>query len=226
MDNDSVFKKVLTVLFFTIIVLIGSQINFSQIMGSSAQYFTFFQFFGAIPGLLLGPLFGGVSVFVAELLKTIVFGKSFDLISVLRLFPMVFATIYFGSKKFNASALISIACMVLFITHPVGQQAWVYSLYWLIPIGAMIFSKRLFFKSLGATFTAHAIGSTIWLYTFQTTPSFWLMLIPIVAVERLLFASGISVSYLVFNTVLSKLEDKLPFEIDSKYVLSRKMVGL
>ncbi|MBN2127395.1 MAG: hypothetical protein JW703_03305 [Candidatus Diapherotrites archaeon] len=226
MEKNNVMKKVLAVLLFTALVLIGSQINFSPILGAENQSFTFFQFFGAIPGLLLGPLFGAIAVFGAELIKFVVFGTELSWVSVFRLFPMVLAALYFGSKKMNLTAFISVACMALFIMHPVGQQAWIYSLYWLIPLIAMIFTKNLFFKSLGATFTAHAIGSTIWIYSFPSTPEFWLLLIPVVAVERLLFASGISVSYIVFNTVLSKIEHILPIEIDSKYVFSKKMIGL
>jgi hypothetical protein len=225
LNKNSLMKQILAVLLFTLLVLIGSQINFSSVLGAENQAFTLFQFFGAIPGLLLGPLFGAIAVFSAELIKFIVFGTELNWINVFRLFPMILAAIYFGSKKMNLTAFISIACMALFIMHPIGQQAWIYSLYWLIPLGAMLFTKNLFFKSLGATFTAHSIGSIVWLYSFPSTPEFWLMLIPIVAIERLLFASGISISYIAFNTLLSRIEHILPFEIDSKYVLNRKTLG-
>jgi hypothetical protein len=50
--------------------------------------------------------------------------------------------------------------------------------------------KNIFFTSLGSTFTAHAVGSVIWLYTIPMTAGMWLALIPIVALERLCFATG------------------------------------
>ncbi len=65
--------------------------------------------------------------------------------------------------------------------------------------------KNLFLNSLGATFTAHAVGSVIYLYAFGLTPAIWLALIPVVFLERGFFAVGIFASYLAMNTVLSKI---------------------
>jgi hypothetical protein len=223
---ESLRKKLIAFFLFTLMVLIGYQINFSQILGGGEvkQYFTFFQFFGPITAGFLGPVIGAGAVLFAEVIRLISLGN-IEWISFLRLFPMVFAAIYFGSKKFNASAFISIICMALFVLHPIGGQVWFYSLYWLIPVIAMFFKERLFFKSLGATFTAHSIGSIIWLYSFPSEPSLWLSLIPVVAIERGLFALGITFSYIAFTTVLSKATDLVSVKIDSKYVFSRKMLG-
>ncbi len=147
--------------------------------------------------------------------------------------PMLFAAFYFGAIKKSLhkkiSIIIPLICMALFMVHPIGREAWVYSLYWLIPVIAKLFSKNLFFRSLGATFTAHAIGSTIWLYSIPMTSMQWLGLIPIVALERLLFAIGISVSFIAVNTVLHKIEHIIPKEIvsiDKKYILSKKLFKL
>src|SRR5207237_10360114 len=86
--------------------------------------------------------------------------------------------------------------MALFIVHPIGSQAFMYSFYWLIPIGLFgLARKTLFLEALGSTFVAHAVGSVIWLYTVPTTAGMWVGLIPIVAVERLLFAMGMVVMY-------------------------------
>jgi hypothetical protein len=48
---------------------------------------------------------------------------------------------------------------------------------------------------LGSTFIAHAVGSTIWIYTVPMTAQMWLGLMPLVAIERLCFATGMVVSY-------------------------------
>ena len=92
-------KKIAFVLLFTALVLAGSQINFSRLVGADNQFFTLFQFFGPIPGAFLGPFVGAFAVLAAQLANIAVFGKTVSLIDALRLLPMVFAAIYFGSVK-------------------------------------------------------------------------------------------------------------------------------
>jgi len=197
------------VMLFSLLVLAADSINFSAILGGAAnQSFTLFQFIGPIAGGFLGAAAGALSVLLAEVVSFFWLGKEVNLVNLLRLAPMLFAAIYFAKYargKF-AGALVSLACMAAFIAHPVGQQAWVYSLYWLIPAIALVLPEHLFLRSLGSTFTAHSIGSVIWLYAFPSTAVFWLALIPVVAVERLLFASGISISYVAMNALFSRVE--------------------
>lgn len=225
-------KRIVFLLLFIAIVLIGKKINFSPVIGAESQFFTLFQFFGPVAGAFLGPLFGVISVLGAELADFLLVGKTFSLINLIRLTPMLFAAYYFGTKKKNLSILVPLICMALFILHPIGRQAWFYSLYWLIPVLGKVLPEKipgkLFFKSLGATFTAHAVGSVAWLYTIPMTPQQWIMLIPIVAYERFLFAAGIAVSYVAINTVLDKLVDKLKIpshilHIDKNYLFSKKL---
>jgi hypothetical protein len=209
---------------FSLLTYIASSINFSPILGANNQYFTLFQFIGPIASGFLGAGAGALAVLFAEVISFVFLGKAVELISILRLSPMLFATVYFAKyKKGNlSSAIVPLACMALFVIHPVGRQAWVYSLYWLIPAIALLLPENLFLRSLGATFTAHSIGGIIWLYFLPTTPEFWLMLIPIVAFERFLFALGISASYYALNTVLSRVEavakSGLVF-VDRRYVV-------
>ncbi len=210
-------------LVFGIAALVAAQVNFSQVLGAENQSFTLFQFFGPTAAAFLGPVLGIGAILSAELVNFAVLGKSVTIINIARLFPMLFAAYYFAKGRKPTGVVLPLLCMAAFIMHPVGGQAWVYSLYWLIPVAASYFHKRLFLRSLGATFTAHALGSTLWLYTFQTTPDFWMMLLPVVAFERLLFASGISFSYVAMNTLLSKLEtrfDTRSITIDKRYVFA------
>jgi len=214
-------KRILFIALFAALSIIAYNINFSSVLGAESQSFTFFQFFGPTTGMFLGPYLGAVSVFIATLSNFFILGKGFSLFSIARLFPMVLAAAYFGSRKRKYVSVVPLACMALFIIHPTGMQAWFYSLYWLIPLLAA-FKKHLFLKSLGATFTAHALGSVAFLYLFPTTPAFWIALIPIVYVERMMFASGISLSYIAFNTVLSKIGARLPLgvlRLDKKYAV-------
>lgn len=223
-ENVLSAKGLLFLTLFTVIALVASNINFAQVLGTSNQSFTFFQFMGPVAGGFLGAGAGVLSVLLAQIVSFIWLGRQVELINILRLAPMLFAAFYFAkySKGKLASAIVPLACMALFMVHPVGQQAWFYSLYWLVPAIVLFLPENLFLRSLGSTFTAHAIGGIIWLYALPTTPEFWLALIPIVAFERLLFASGISISYIAFNTVLSRVEAIAKsglVAIDRRYVL-------
>lgn len=223
-------KRIFFILLFTVLVFIGSRINFSPILGAEKQYFTLFQFFGPVAGGFLGPVLGTISVLFAEIANFFIAGKAFNFINLFRLTPMLFAAFYFGlNKKRFYMAIVPLLCMFLFIIHPIGNQVWFYSMYWLIPVIALFFKKNLFAKSIGATFTAHAIGSTIWLYTIPMEPGVWLSLIPIVMYERLMFSAGIVVSYVVFNTVLDKLDKKVTDGVvhtEPRYVLSKRLFRL
>jgi len=58
--------------------------------------------------------------------------------------------------------------------HPVGAQAWFYSMYWLLPVLLFLLPARTqFTEALGATFVQHAVGSVIWLYVVPTTAVIW-----------------------------------------------------
>ncbi len=224
-ENVLSAKGLAFLLLFTGVALVASGINFSQVLGGEAnQSFTLFQFMGPIAGGFLGAGAGVLSVLLAQMVSFIWLGKAVDLVNILRLAPMLFAAFYFAKygKGRILQGVVPLACMALFIAHPIGAQAWVYSLYWLVPTIALLLPENLFARSLGSTLTAHSIGSIVWLYAFPTTAAFWLALIPVVAFERLLFASGISVSYVAFNTVLSRFEAVAKSKIvaiDRRYVL-------
>jgi len=202
-------KGLAFVMLFSLAVLAADSMNFSPILGGATnKSFTLFQFLGPIAGGFLGAGVGALSVLLAEVISFFWLGKAFNMLNIVLLAPMLFATAYFAmySRGKFAGALVSLACMAAFIAHPIGSQAWIYSLYWLIPTIALILPEHLFLRSLGSTFTAHSIGSVVWLYAFPSTAAFWLALIPVVAVERLLFASGISVSYVALNALFARVE--------------------
>ena len=222
-------KGVIFLLIFSILVFIGDRINFSRLVGAENQFFTLFQFFGPVAGAFLGPVVGVMSVLIAEVASKIVNHATFDLVTILRLTPMLFAAWYFGTKKDKLSFLVPVAAIILFVAHPVGRQVWYFSLFWVMPIIIKLLPKkygdRIFLRSLGATFTAHAVGGAMWNYLVPMTPQAWVALIPVVIYERLLFASGISVSFVLLNTLLDKLDSKTKSEyinVDKRYVLFRQ----
>jgi hypothetical protein len=223
-DNVLSAKGLGFLLLFSALALIANSINFSQLVGSSAQYFTFFQFMGPIAGGFLGAGAGVLSVLLAQVVSLIFLGKPVELINILRLTPMLFAAFYFAkyAKGKFVQAVVPLACILLFSISPVGSQVWYFSLFWLIPLVALLLPENLLFRSIGSTFTAHAIGGTIWVYFVPTTPAYWLALIPIVMMERSLFALGIAGSYYALNTVLDRVEAVAKsglVAIDRRYVL-------
>jgi hypothetical protein len=222
-------QKLFFIIIFTILSLIAFQIPISKIIGSS-QSFTLFELLAPIGGMFLGPLFGALSAFFVRFINIILFKQSLDLLTIIRFLPAVLAAAYFGLKT-KKTSLIFPVCIILFLLNPIGRQAWLYSMIWLIPFVASFFKKRLILNSLGATFTSHAVGSTIFLYAFGLTPAVWLALIPVVFVERGIFTVGIWFSYLAMNTILDKLAKieyikVLAQFVNKDYVLSREFLKL
>lgn len=212
---------------FTILALAGMQINFSTLVGANNQFLTFFQFFGPMAGGFLGVL-GALAVLGAQILNVVIFTHKIDLITVFRFLPMMFGAYYFSRNfkmKFDdkVSLIIPLLAMAIFWMDPVGQQAWYYALFWTIPIIVKFLPDNLFLRSLGATFTAHAVGGAIWiLAAFPMTADGWTALLPVTATERILFAAGISVSYILFTNILNAV-DKVTnvskyVNIEKKYV--------
>ncbi len=219
-------------LIFFILTLISKNINFSSLIGEANQFFTLFQFFGPTAGAFLGPWVGGVAVLFSQLADFLLMGKEMSLVSILRFLPMLFAVYYFGSKRKITSSLICLVSIFLFVIHPVGREVWFLSFFWLIPILGKVLPDKmkgaLLLRSFGATFTAHAVGSAIWIYTVPMTAGQWVSLVPIIAYERFLFGLGIAGSYIIFNTVLDflicKLKLKVPTSVlflEKKYTLSK-----
>lgn len=212
-------KRLIFLAIFTVLVLIGKNINFSPLVGAENQFFTLFQFFGPIAGAFLGSVFGVIAVLFAQLIDFFVVGKEATLINVLRLTPMLFAAYYFGSKKKNLSIIVPLIAIIAFIAHPVGREVWFYTLFWTIPIIAKLlpqkYSNNVLVKSYGATFAAHSVGGALWIWTIPMTAGQWIALIPVVIAERFLFGAGIAASYVAFNVLLDKVLVKFNIKVPS-----------
>jgi len=220
--NKDIERKLLFVLLFGVLALVGSRINYSAILGADNQAFTLFQFFGPIAGSFLGAGLGVAAILTAELSNYLLQGKAFDMVNILRLFPMLLAAVYFSRAHLKLSAIVPAVAILLFWLHPVGIQIWYYPLIWLIPLAATYLPDKLILKSLGSTLTAHAAGSVLWLWTVPMTVAQWQMVIPLAIVERFSFAIGIAVSYLAINYVLNKFtaaaKTGFPY-VNKQYVL-------
>jgi len=108
-------------------------------------------------------------------------------------------------SKYYVTGVIAVMGFLMFSLNPGLRTAWPIAGFAAILALAFKFSN-ISSKSLGATFTSHAVGGAMWNYIVPMTPAAWIALIPIVVFERLLFASGIAVSFIAINALLGSLD--------------------
>lgn len=200
--------------------LLALQVPVVALAGSKAK-FTLFDAFGPISGGFLGPVFGTLAVALMELTNFFLHGAHvLDAGTVIRFFPMLFAALYFARKS-RVMLLVPLAAIVAFVAHPIGRTVWYYAVFWLIPILTYFARDRsLLARSLGATFTAHAVGGALWIYAFNLPKAVWVGLIPVVIMERIMFAVGIAVSYYALTNILATLVRRkfisVPFSLEQR----------
>ncbi|MFH1285597.1 MAG: hypothetical protein ABIH99_03355 [Candidatus Micrarchaeota archaeon] len=210
MVSKTTFARVFLFALFVGMSLILSQVAIDPIIGTNMNFKAFNAFTPAVGGIA-GGLLGfacvlGMQVFGLALgtFKYAAQPLLFGLIplGVLAFLPMALSALYFGSKG-KKSALISVACILLFLLHPTGREVWYFSLFWVIPlIAAYVPRFRLISQALGATFTDHAVGSVMYLYLLNLPAAMWIAAIPLIPFERGAFAAGIALSYLALFNLL------------------------
>lgn len=228
-------NKLVFLLIFVVLGYVALQLPVNVLAGSRVK-FTLFDLFAPISGAFLGTMWGVVAVFLMQAGNLVVHGvSSVDKGAIIRLFPTLFAVFYFavvtrkgdrGSWGKHAWWLLAVPLLAMasFNLNPVGRSVWYYSLFWLIPILMWPLRERfLLARSLGATFTAHAVGGAVWIWAFNLPAAVWIGLIPVVILERSVFALGIAASYILLNNVLAYLSAKkvLPggISVDKKYIM-------
>lgn len=193
-------------LLFPVLIKLSGFAKVSFILGSQVAFFTACAVITPLSGAFAG-LAGSFGVFAVGIMLRLILMGTMPLHFLAYHIPGLFASFYWASSSRFIRLAPAILCMLLFITHPVGGQAALYGLFWLIPVALTLFAQEtLFTRALGSTFTAHAVGSVIWLYTVPMSADQWLMLIPVVIMERLLFAAGMVAGYKVIEWVLMNLK--------------------
>lgn len=203
-------KKLFFLALFSILGYLSLQVPFNKLAGSNVS-FTLFDFFAPIAGAFLGPIYGIISVFSVMVTNNLIKDVSWTTGTIIRLFPTLFAVYYFSiihKNKGKWILAVPFLAILVFLAHPNGRQVPYYTLFWLIPFIAYRFRNNLYMKSLGATFTAHSVGGTAWIWAFNLKASVWQGLIPIVISERLLFAAGIATSFILVKHTLTFLASK------------------
>lgn len=196
-------NKILFLIIFAIVGFIFLQIPVNYLVGSKVKL-TLFDLFAPVSGAFVGTGFGVIAVFVIQIVNLATHGfVNIESASLIRLFPTLFAVWYF-SRKSKWQLLIPLLAMASFNLNPVGRSVWFYSLFWLIPLFTYPFRDRfLVLRSLGSTFTAHAVGGAVWIWAFHLPAAVWVGLIPVVILERCIFALGISATYILTNNLLA-----------------------
>jgi hypothetical protein len=203
---------------FAGIAKISGLMKVSFLVGSQMVWFSASNAVLPLAGAFGGVMGSGLVFFIRQLLHFIFF-KTVSLSFLAFCIPGFCASLYWATQHYTIRLLLPIVCIGLFVIHPVGAQAFVYSLYWLIPV-ALFFvpQKNLFLQALGSTFIAHAVGSVIWLYTVPMTAAMWMGLMPIVLFERLLFALGMVVAHCIFLFVFGMIDSVFRAKIASRIV--------
>lgn len=222
----SLTYQLIFIAIFTVLGLVSLQLPLTQLVGSKAK-FTLFDMLAPTVGAFVGVLPGMAAVLAAQAINTVIHGGFVDIGAFIRPFPTLFAVWYFA-KKSRRSLFVPLLAILAFNLHPIGSKVWYYSLFWTIPLLAHFLRKRLLLaRSLGATFTAHAVGGALWIWTFNLPAEVWQGLIPVVIMERGIFAVGISVVYVVLNNVLAYLVQRnafpLPFQLEKRYLFKIKL---
>ena len=205
---------------FTLVGILALQVPLAKLVGSSVN-FTLFDTFAPIAGAFLGTAPGLLAVLLMQGFNFVTQGANFDDAGTLiRILPLVFAALYF-SRKMSLNVIVPALAIVAFIAHPVGREVWYFSLFWTIPIVCYFFQERwLLARALGATFMAHSVGGALWIWFVPIPAAVWASLIPIVIMERLLFAAGIAGTYLAVNNAFAFLNEKLKFSF--KFPVTQK----
>lgn len=189
--HKKISDLVAPVFYFTTFSKILGLIKASLVIGSIHSFFSLSNTFTPLAGKK-GFGFATMVASLHLLIKWLVFG-SVGYSALAFVVPGWCASLYWASDRLWIRALLPAVCIILFVAHPVGRQAAPYALYWLIPmVLCMSGWSTTFATALGSTFVAHAVGSVIWLYTVPMAVGSWYALIPLVAIERLLYATGMT----------------------------------
>ena len=204
---------------FFILGLVGLNMPFTQLLGADVK-FTLFDFFAPIAGAFLGPILGIVTVLGVEIVNIAIKQTPLETGVIIRLFPVLFGTYYFAvitknkkdkTENKNLSKFIlavPVIAITAFLLHPIGRTVPEFTLFWVIPYIAYFMRGNTFMRGLGATFTQHAVGGAAWIWAFNLPASVWKGLIPVVAMERFVFATGITLSYFAIRYTLAFLAEK------------------
>lgn len=227
-------RKIIPVIGLSILLFLTHFLKLSFVWGSQKLFFSGFCIVAPLMGAFFGGFWAGLILGLTSLLLSVGVG---GLTCVTAGIPTLMAAWCWSLDqsrhglnkhrlnkhrlshlaKLAVNVVVPLSCITLFVFHPsVSYGSW-YALYWFIPVA--IYGIQLAGRlqtspvatALKSTFIAHAIGSVMWCYLFPMPPDSWLALIPLVAIERLVFASGMVLFYYAGIAILSKFSSSIKF---------------
>ncbi len=187
--------KIIVFFCLTVLVEVTARMKGTFLVGSHHAFFSAVSISMPMVGIFAGTSMGVLVWLLRAFIRFAVSGIVPSAFLVYHI-PSLCAALYWRSSVRILKIIAPIGAMLLFWVHPIGRQAPLYPLYWIIPLYLSLKeSESIFLKSLAATFIAHAVGSVLWLYTVPMSGLQWNVLIPVVAIERLLVASGMTLVY-------------------------------
>lgn len=192
------------------LMIIARWVKLSFIVGSKGVLFSAAQMVTPLTGFYGGWRMSGLAFVIHVLMHCVI--KSAIIPTVLVYHIPSFCASLFLSTPFRLRIIMPLGCIILFLLHPVGWLSSWYALFWLLPVLVSLLPNLPFFmQALGATFTAHAAGTLVYLYLGNITScEQFYMLVPLVFVERLLFALGMTLVYYGVNFIAQRSFIKLP----------------
>lgn len=199
MTHKKLLSPLQNIVLFNGLIKLSGLFKLSFIVGSHIAFFSAVAVITPLAGAFAG-ITGSLGVFgVSILLRALLMG-SMPFHFLAYHIPGLFASVHWATQSKIVRIAPALLCMALFIVHPIGSGAALYSLFWLIPVyTTLLATETVFSRALGSTFTAHAVGSVIWLYTVPMASDQWLSLMPVVVVERALFTVGMMAAYTVIK---------------------------
>jgi len=193
-------------LLYGLLLKVSGFLKISFLIGSQMIWFSASNSIIPLAGAF-GGIMGAALLFLVRQVIHLFFFKTISLSFLAFCIPGFCASLYWATNHLLIRVGIPVACMILFVLHPIAGNVWFYSLYWLIPILIHYNSRKsLFLHALASTFIAHAVGSVIWCYTMPMTETMWLALLPIVIVERILFALGMVIAHYMLTFIFEKID--------------------
>ncbi len=194
---------------WALLALGASLIPIRPFLAGGQLPFTAFEFVGPLGGVFIAPLAGAIAAVAAKGAGFAIASAAVSTFALARLVTPGFAALYLGSKS-PWILLAPLVAIVGFLLNPIGQQAPVITLVWAAAIALWPLRQFFFARALGATLTAHAVGGLLFVWLVPTKIAFWQTLPLIVVGERLVFALGLTLAYVVIKELSAKVAARMP----------------
>lgn len=159
-------------------------------------------------GLVLGPIYGPITAFIGAFIGKLLTGSGFGLFFT----PLAPVTAFVGAmlgrkqdKSWMIGAGVLIALIIGWYLNPLGRTAWLYPTLHLSGLFViLLFRGKLaeyvnsddrknitigvLLCSFPATLAGHLLGGLIFIFVAPTTPEFFMAILPISTIERILIS--------------------------------------